>query len=86
MLKERASTIANRKRILILLPKEDQNVCITKSYLQNPKEVAARKKVIPGDRSYAETMSYGRKILFIGDSHVNRINKRKLNHSFQSAK
>ena len=61
------------------------NVCITESYLQNQKEVT-RKKVVPGNRSYAETSTYGRKILFIGDSHINRINKNRLNQSFQKAK
>ena len=58
--------------------KDNQN----KTYLKNHKEVKTTKKIVPGNRSYAETTTYGRKVLFIGDSHVNRINRRKLNYSF----
>ena len=61
------------------------NICVTEKYLKNNKEIIRNKKVVPGNRSYAETASYGKKILVIGDSHVNRINRRKLNYSFKRA-
>ena len=57
------------------------NVCITETYLKNH-QVKTTKKIVPGNRSYAETTTYGRKVLFIGDSHVNQINRHKLNYSF----
>ena len=49
------------------------NVCINETYLKNHKAVKTTKKIVPGNRSYAETTTHGRKILFIGDSHVNPI-------------
>ena len=36
------------------------------------------KRVVPGKRSYAETVSYGKKIVVFGDSHMRRIDRRKL--------
>ena len=55
--------------------------CITENYIRNQKDIQKRKAVIPGQRTYAETTSYGKKVLFLGDSHLRRINKNCLNNS-----
>ena len=60
--------------------------CITENYIRNQKDIQKRKAVIPGQRTYAETTSYGKKVLFLGDSHLRRINKNRLNNSFKNAK
>lgn len=60
--------------------------CITENYIRNQKELPKRKLVVPGQRSYAETVSYGKKVLIIGDSHVRRINRHRINESFDHAK
>lgn len=65
--------------------KHRPNTCITEKYLENEKPII-RKKVVPGNRSYAETTAYGKKILFTGDSHLKRIKRNRLNKSFQNAK
>ena len=60
--------------------------CITENYIRNQKDIQKRKAVIPGQRTYAETTSYGKKVLFLGDSHLRRINKNRVNNSFKNAK
>ena len=47
---------------------------ITENYVQNQKE---GKRRAPGNRSYADAIRYGKKILVIGDIHV-RIIKRNV--------
>ena len=37
------------------------NICVTEKYLKNNKEFIRNKKVVAGNRSYAETASYGKK-------------------------
>ena len=54
--------------------------CITENYIRNQKDIQKRKAVIPGQRTYAETTSYGKK------DHLTRINKNRLNNSFKNAK
>ena len=61
------------------------NICTTEKYLENEKLIL-RKKVVPGNRLYAETTAYGKKILFTGDSHLKRIQRNRLSKSFQRAK
>lgn len=60
--------------------------CITENYIRNQRDIQKRKAVIPGQRTYAEVTSYGKKVLFVGDSHLRRINKKRLNYSFENAK
>ena len=43
-------------------------------------------KIVPGNRSYASTTSYGKKVLVVGDSHLRRINRRKFDYSLVNAK
>ena len=37
--------------------------------------------IVPGNRSYASTTKYGKKVVIIGDSHISRINKKLFNDS-----
>ena len=39
------------------------------------------KKIAPGRRTYAETLEYGKKIVIFGDSHMKRIDRKKLNQN-----
>ena len=41
--------------------KKRPNICVTEKYLKIYKEIIRNKKVVPGNRSYAETASYGKK-------------------------
>ena len=39
------------------------------------------KKIVPGRRTYAETLEYGKKVVIFGDSHMKRIDRKKLNQN-----
>ena len=65
--------------------KRPQN-CITEKYILNQRKLSKRKPIIPGQRTYVETASFGKKVLIIGDSHVRRLNRHRLNQSFDHAK
>ena len=60
------------------------NVCTTEMSIQNQQEIP-RKQVVPGVRSYASVAEYGKKV-FVIDSHLKRINRRKFNNSFKNCK
>ena len=36
------------------------------------------KRVVPGRRTYAETLEYGKKVVIFGDSHITRTNRKRL--------
>ena len=56
----------HRKNIQSVNSKDKRpNICVTEKYLKNNKEIIPNKKVVPGNRSYAETASYGKKILLL---------------------
>ena len=37
-----------------------------------------RKKIVPGNRLYSEVVDYGKKTVIFGDSHIGRVNRKKL--------
>ena len=39
------------------------------------------KRVVPGRRTYAETLEYGKKVVIFGDSRMKRIDRKKLNQN-----
>ena len=45
-----------------------------------------KSKVEPGNSTYAGTLREGKKILMIGDSHIRRVKRDKLQNSFDNAK
>ena len=65
--------------------RERPNVCTTEKSIQNQREIP-RKQVVPGVRSYASVVEYGKKVFVIGDSHLKRINRRKFNNSFKNGR
>lgn len=61
------------------------DVCITEKYIQNQVEIRTP-KIVPGNRTYASTTKYGKKIMVVGDSHIKRIKRNLFNDSFDNAK
>ena len=49
--------------------KRPQHV-ITENYVRNQRDMRKRKETVPGQRTYAEETSYGKKVLLVGDSHL----------------
>ena len=45
-----------------------------------------KKRLVPGPRNYASITDYGRKIFVVGDSHLKRINRKKLKNSLDNGK
>ena len=41
------------------------------------------KKVVPGKRTYAEKLQYGKKVLIFGDSHMSRVDRKKLDYNIK---
>ena len=68
--------ITNRKR-----PEH----CITERYIESQCE-KPRRKIVPGNRSYASSADYGKKIFVVGDRHTKKINRKRFNNSFGKAK
>ena len=58
---------------------------ITEKYRENQHETP-RRKIVPGNRSYASTTDYGKKIFVVGDSHIKIINRKRFNNSFEKVK
>ena len=54
--------------------------------IKDQREIQKRIAVVPGNRTYADTTSYDKKILFIGDSHIKRVKRHRLNNSFKQGK
>ena len=48
--------------------------------------MCCKSKVVPGNNTYAGTLRDGKKILMIGDSHIRRVKRDKLQNSFDNAK
>ena len=59
-------------------------VAITEKYINAQREPP--RKVVPGNRSYASTTKYGKKICVVGDSHISRIKKNLFNNSIRNSK
>ena len=57
--------------------------CIKERYIENQCETS-RRKIVPGNRSYASATEYGKNIFVVGDSHTKRITKRRFNNSFEN--
>ena len=55
--------------------------CITEKYLNNHVTLRKNHRVVPGNKT-----KYGKKIMVIGDSHLNRIKRNLFNNSFDNAK
>ena len=51
--------------------------------MQNPGEIQKRILFLLGNRTCADSASYGKKILFSGDSHIATVKIHKLNNSFK---
>ena len=51
--------------------------------MQNPGEIQKRILFPLGNRTCADSASYGKKILFSGDSHIVTVKIHKLNNSFK---
>ena len=43
-------------------------------------------KIAPGNRTYTSTTKYGKKTIVIGDSHLQRINRKLLNESLPNCR
>ena len=43
-------------------------------------------RVVPGNRTYASTVKYGKKVLLIGDSHIRGIKRNLFDNSMDHAK
>ena len=65
--------------------KKRPDVCTTEKQIRNHRDIT-RKKVVPGNRSYASATHYGKKVFVVGDSHLKRINRRKFDYSLSNAK
>ena len=59
--------------------------CMTERYVENQCETP-RRKIVPGNRSYASTTDYGKKKFVVVDSHSKRINRKKFHNSFEKGK
>ena len=77
---------SNQKENQVKCKNKRPSHCITEKYIRNQKDVRRRTRVVPGQRTYGEATSYGKKVLFVGDSHLRRINRIRLNKSFKNAK
>ena len=65
--------------------KKRPDICTTEKQIRNHRDIT-RKKVVPGNRSYASSTQYGKKVFVVGDSHLKRINRRKFDYSLSNAK
>ena len=61
------------------------DICTTERYIQTQHQLQ-KSKVVSGNNTYAETLREGKKILMIGDSHIQRVKRDKLQNSFDNAK
>ena len=61
------------------------NICTTERYIQTQQRLE-KLKVVPGNNTYAVTLREGKKILMIGDSHIRRVKRDKLQNSFDDVK
>ena len=61
------------------------NICTTKRYIQTQQHLQ-KSKVVPGNNIYAGTLREGKIILMIGDSHIRRVKRDKLQNLFHNAK
>ena len=74
-----------RKWLLIKNNNIQKNIENKEKYIENQCETP-RRKTVPGNRSYASTTDYGKKIFVVGDSHIKRIDSKRFNNSFERAK
>ena len=61
------------------------NICTTEKCIQTQQQLQ-KSKVVPGSKTYAETLREGKKILMKNDSHIRRVKREKLQNSFDNAK
>ena len=59
--------------------------CTTERYIENQCKTP-RRKIVSGNRCYASTTDYGKKIFVVGDSQIKRISRKRFNNSFEKAK
>ena len=62
------------------------NICATERYIQTQQQLQKSKVVPENNNTYAGTLREGKKILMIGDSHIRRVKRDKLQNSFDNAK
>ena len=62
------------------------NICTAERYIQTQHQLQKSKVVVPRNNTYAGTLREGKKILMIGDSHIRRINRDKLQNLFDNVK
>ena len=74
-----------RNTILNNIIRRRPNICTTESYIQTQQQLQ-KSKVIPGNNTYAGTLGEGKEILMIGDSHIGRVKRNKLQNSLDNAK
>ena len=56
---------------------------VSGEWFLHTKEMNGNPIIVPGNRSYAETTKYGKKVIVFGDSHLARINRKLFNDSLQ---
>ena len=80
-----AAPPVERNTILDNVIRRRTNICTTERYIQTQHQLQ-KSKVVPGNNTYAGTLREGKKILMIGDSHIRRVKRDKLQNSFDNAK
>ena len=87
LVEENSSTalLEEKNTILDNVIRRRPNICTTERYIQAQQQLQ-KSKVVPGNNKYAGTLREGKKILMIGDSHIRRVKRDKLQNSFGNAK
>ena len=65
----------NIKRIITNRKRPEH--CITEKYRENQRETP-RRKIVPGNCSYASTTDYGKKIFVVEDNRIKKLTRRDL--------
>ena len=58
-------------------------ICTTERHIQTQQQLR-KSKVVPGNKTHAGTLREGKNILMIGDSHIRRVKRDKLQNSFDN--
>ena len=61
------------------------NICTTEKYIQTQQQLQ-KSKVVPRNKTYTGTLRESKKSLMIGDSHIRKVKRDKLQNSFDNAK
>ena len=87
LIEKNSSTASPEEKNTILdnVIRRRSNICTTERYIQTQQQLQ-KSKVVPGNNTYAGTLREGRKILMIGDSHIRRVKRDKLQNLFDNVK